>query len=202
MHAAPPIYHRDIRKENIIKKIGSDDWYLIDFADASLVPTTAATHLSPEGHSPRIQHDGHGAEVDIWGVANFMHELHSVVKDPQQVQQMATKWKEDLNLTAAKALSEIKVGPALHHCNVFIFLVQRSKHLFIAEVTTNGAQIVGDACIDGQHDSLAGGTHGPPMTRSRRAAQRQLAKSPIRGRIARSKRTSKEVYNQAIVCIN
>ena len=103
------------------KKIGSDEWYLIDFADASLVPTTAATHLSPEGHSPRIQHDGHGAEVDIWGVANFMHQLHSVVKDPQQVRQMANKWKEGLNLTAAKALSEIEVGPALHHCNVFTF---------------------------------------------------------------------------------
>ena len=122
MHATPgPVYHRDIRRENIMRKIDSDRWFVIDFADVSQEPTKAACHLSPENHSPHVFHDGHGAEVDIWGVAHYMCQLLAVVQDRQRVEQMANRWKGDTRLTSRMALDEIKVGTALRHCNVFIF---------------------------------------------------------------------------------
>jgi len=121
MHAEPPVYHRDIRGENIIRNIQTGDWFLIDFADASTAPTKAANHLSPESHSPHIQHDDHGAEVDIWGVANYMCQLLVVVNCREHVEKMAKRWKEDTTLTAKMALVEIKVGTTLYHCAVFIF---------------------------------------------------------------------------------
>ena len=48
MHAKPPVYHRDIRGENIIKRTDSDDWFPID---ASQEPTEVANHLNCENHS-------------------------------------------------------------------------------------------------------------------------------------------------------
>ena len=121
MHAEPSVYHRDIRRENIIKRIDSDDWFLIDFADACKVPTKAANHLNRENHSPHIRQDGHGAEVDIWGVAHYMCQLLRVVNNRQYVEQMAIRWKGDTTLTAEMALGEIEVGTSLHHCSIFIF---------------------------------------------------------------------------------
>ena len=121
MHAEPPVYHRDVRRENIIKRTDSDDWFLIDFADASTAPTEAAHHLNWENHSPRIQQNGHGAEVDIWGIAHYMCQLLKVVNNRQYVEEMAKRWKGDTALTAETALAEIEVGTPLYHCNILIF---------------------------------------------------------------------------------
>ncbi|CAG8779690.1 6492_t:CDS:2, partial [Acaulospora colombiana] len=65
MHAEPdPVYHRDIRKPNILKRRDEEGWFLIDWSDASKAPTQAATHMTREEHSPRVFEDNHGGEVD------------------------------------------------------------------------------------------------------------------------------------------
>ena len=50
----------------------SDQWFLIDFDDASTVPTRAAKSMDPHTHSPRVFIDGHLGEVDIWGVGKLI----------------------------------------------------------------------------------------------------------------------------------
>jgi serine/threonine protein kinase len=78
MHEEPkPIYHRDIRWENIVKS-GDDPkkWFLIDWDDASTPPTVAAKHLDPRTHAPSVFGDNHGPEVDIWAVGQLIEECH------------------------------------------------------------------------------------------------------------------------------
>jgi hypothetical protein len=48
------------------------EWFLIDFDDASTVPTRAVQHMDRETHSPRVFLDGHRGEVDIWGVGKLI----------------------------------------------------------------------------------------------------------------------------------
>jgi hypothetical protein len=74
LHAEPnPLFHRDIRWPNVMRYARhSDQWFLIDFDDASIAPTRAAMHLDPETHSPRVFVDGHLGEVDIWGVGKLI----------------------------------------------------------------------------------------------------------------------------------
>jgi hypothetical protein len=112
MHADPPVYHRDIRAPNIIKKLDGDEWFLIDWSDASEAPTRGVKHLKPSEHSPLVLRDNHGAEVDIWGVAKYMETLASVTcrfAKPNAVQQIARRWMEDVTTTATTALDEIEV---------------------------------------------------------------------------------------------
>ena len=49
-----------------------EGWFLVDFEDASTVPTRAAHHMDRETHSPRVFVDGHLGEVDIWGVGKLI----------------------------------------------------------------------------------------------------------------------------------
>jgi hypothetical protein len=114
MHSSPnPVYHRDIREPNIIKRIDGKGWFLIDWSDASTAPTRAATHLKESEHSPRVRQDGHGQEVDIWGVGSYLEDLASRVScqiaKPEAVKQMARRWMTDLTTSAAAALDEINV---------------------------------------------------------------------------------------------
>ena len=64
MHADPALFHRDIRWPNVLRSTQNRSWFLIDFDDASMAPTFAATHLSRDNHHPGVFQDGHGAEVD------------------------------------------------------------------------------------------------------------------------------------------
>ena len=70
MHEEPkPIFHRDIRWANIIRR--ADDpirWLLIGWEDATTPPTIAATHLHKSNHAPTVFLDNHGPEVDVWAV--------------------------------------------------------------------------------------------------------------------------------------
>jgi hypothetical protein len=50
----------------------SETWFLIDFEDASTIPTRAAQHMDRKTHSPRVFFDGHLGEVDIWGVGKLI----------------------------------------------------------------------------------------------------------------------------------
>jgi hypothetical protein len=74
MHNEPsPLFHRDIRWPNVI--LDSNDpktWFLVDWDDATTSPTFAANHLDPTTHSPAVFKDGHGAEVDLWGVGRLI----------------------------------------------------------------------------------------------------------------------------------
>ena len=75
MHRAPPLFHRDIRWSNIIRSLHDPrEWFLIDWEDASTLPTKAPLHFAREGHSPHVFSDGHGDEVDIWGVGQLIVE--------------------------------------------------------------------------------------------------------------------------------
>ena len=114
MHSGPnPVYHRDIRDPNIIKKFG-EGWFLIDFSDASTAPTAGVTHMKECEHSPQVRQDNHGAEVDIWGISKYMEDLASQatcrIAKPDAVRQMAMRWREDLTTSAASALDEITVS--------------------------------------------------------------------------------------------
>ena len=113
MHSDPdPVYHRDIRQPNIIKRYDGQGWFLIDWSDASTVPTRAVTHLKESEHSIRVRQDGHGAEVDIWGVGKYLEDLASRVTcgiaKPDAVKEMARKWMANDTASAANALNEIK----------------------------------------------------------------------------------------------
>jgi hypothetical protein len=74
MHADPtPLFHRDIRWPNIIRKASTKTkWFLVDWDNASTSPTTAALHLDRGSHSPRVFEPNHGAEVDIWGAGKLI----------------------------------------------------------------------------------------------------------------------------------
>ncbi|PVF95529.1 hypothetical protein CPB86DRAFT_817168, partial [Serendipita vermifera] len=118
MHSDPnPVYHRDIREPNIIKRADDQGWFLIDWSDASTAPTRAAMHLNESEHSDRVFQDNHGAEVDIWGIAKYMENLASRVKcqiaKPDDVEQMARRWMADITTSAASALDEIMAAREL-----------------------------------------------------------------------------------------
>jgi serine/threonine protein kinase len=62
-----PIFHRDIKLANLIRSAADPHkWMLIDWEDASRVPTKRQPHSNSSNHSPRILEDNHGAEVDFW----------------------------------------------------------------------------------------------------------------------------------------
>jgi len=73
-HAEPDsLFHRDIRWPNIVQNIQNRrQWILVNWEDADVTPTRAATHLDPINHAPSVQRDGHGAEVDLWAVGNLI----------------------------------------------------------------------------------------------------------------------------------
>ena len=89
-------------------------WFLIDWSDASTAPTYAARHLKRWEHSPSVQEDGHGPEVDIWGIGRYMEQLASRVvcriAKPEAVKKMAQRWMTDTSTTAESALHEIEVS--------------------------------------------------------------------------------------------
>jgi hypothetical protein len=64
MHSGPnPVYHRDIREPNIIKRFDGPGWFLIDWSDASTAPTRAVTHLKwAEGEAFQGLHPGRDAK--------------------------------------------------------------------------------------------------------------------------------------------
>ncbi|THU76902.1 hypothetical protein K435DRAFT_878587 [Dendrothele bispora CBS 962.96] len=71
----PTLLHRDIRWPNVIRsKDDRSKWFLIDWEDAAKAPTKALPHFASHSHSPRVFQDGHGGEVDIWGVGHLITE--------------------------------------------------------------------------------------------------------------------------------
>lgn len=89
------------------------EWFIIDWDDASFAPTRAATHLEPRNHCSRVFQDGHAGEVDVWAVGRLMKE-RLLIFDMQpgdfvfgNLRELAMQMMEG-SLTAADALAEIR----------------------------------------------------------------------------------------------
>ena len=112
-HSEPnPVYHRDIRPQNIVKKSNEDDWFLIDWTDAE-TPGMRSPHnvqFDPTNHDPRVCDPGHGGEVDIWGVGYCLIRLAASrrVTCPDEVREIGRNWQGSTP-TAVEALAQIKV---------------------------------------------------------------------------------------------
>ncbi|PFH47795.1 hypothetical protein AMATHDRAFT_50016 [Amanita thiersii Skay4041] len=64
---------RDICWSNIMQSYGdATNWFIIDWEDASRIPTKAAPYLSHETHAPQVFTNNHGPEVDIWAVGRLI----------------------------------------------------------------------------------------------------------------------------------
>ena len=111
MHADPdPVFHRDIRWPNIIRMVHEPrKWFLIDWEDASMLPTHAAKHLKKKEHSPRVFADGHGAEVDIWAVGKLFLDANTFASplSPAMVS-IGQRMREGKMMSAKQALTEIQ----------------------------------------------------------------------------------------------
>ena len=78
LHQEPPVFHRDLRWPNVVRHLDGHQWFVIDWEDASAAPTQAQSHFDHKNHSPKVFSDGHGAEVDIWGVGTLISQCESL----------------------------------------------------------------------------------------------------------------------------
>jgi hypothetical protein len=125
MHAYPdPVFHRDIRWPNIIRRIDKPrKWFLIDWEDASMLPTRAAKHLRESEHSPCIFADGHGAEVDTWAVGKLFLDANKFASPlPTAMVAIGKHLREDGTISVQQALTEMKRALGM-------FYPWRSAHL-------------------------------------------------------------------------
>ena len=74
LHGEPTCLHRDIRWPNVMRHLDNKQkWFIIDWGDAAMLGScTAQSHFEWRTHSPRVFVDGHGTEVDIWGVGGLI----------------------------------------------------------------------------------------------------------------------------------
>ncbi|GJJ15307.1 hypothetical protein Clacol_009583 [Clathrus columnatus] len=105
---AIPLFHRDIRWPNVIRRLENHNkWFLIDWEDAGTPPTLAQRNFTRKTLSPAIFVDGHGAEVDIWGVGGLILQceglnISSELRDPG-------KWMQEAPVPSAQeALTKVK----------------------------------------------------------------------------------------------
>jgi hypothetical protein len=110
MHDGPnPILHRDIRWDNIVRRADDESkWFIIDWDDATGIPTSAATHLSPSNHAPSVFLDGHAGEVDVWAVGQLIREASRIVLSfPSTLSKLGEAMRAG-GLDAKTALGEVK----------------------------------------------------------------------------------------------
>ena len=108
MHADPALFHRDIRWPNVLWNTQRKSWFLIDFDDASMAPTLAATHLSRHNHHPGVFQDGHGAEVDIWGVGRLILDAAKSVVDVSEGLRSIGQNMVEGTITAEQSLESLR----------------------------------------------------------------------------------------------
>jgi hypothetical protein len=108
LHQTPSLFHRDIRWPNVVRRLDDPhEWFLIDWEDAAAPPTTAQPHFSKINHSPHIFIDGHGAEVDMWGVGELI--IRSGAVDISSELRDLGKWMQGSAAPSAQdALHKIK----------------------------------------------------------------------------------------------
>lgn len=88
------------------------EWFIIDWEDASTVPTKAQSHFDHLTHSPRAFVDGHGAEVDIWGVGELI--LRCGLHISEKLQKLGERMQSDAHPPVQESLKEVKRLQALH----------------------------------------------------------------------------------------
>lgn len=83
-------------------------WFLIDWEDAAITPTRAALNLNTKTHAPQVIEDGHGAEVDIWGVGKLITSAH--ISDlPENLIFLGEKMIDGFIVSAEQGLAEIEL---------------------------------------------------------------------------------------------
>ncbi|THU91563.1 hypothetical protein K435DRAFT_863292 [Dendrothele bispora CBS 962.96] len=101
------IFHRDIRWPNVIRrKDDSSQWFLIDWEDAQEAPTKALKHFASDSHSARVFQDGHGGEVDIWGVGHLIMES-GVIGLSHEVRELGL-WMKEKSPSAEEAWTKLE----------------------------------------------------------------------------------------------
>ncbi|GJJ14384.1 hypothetical protein Clacol_008648 [Clathrus columnatus] len=107
-HSFYPTFHRDIRWPNVMARLDDDNrWFLIDWEDASNSPTLAQPHFARKTHCPTIFVDGHGAEVDIWGVGELILRCEGL--DVSSELKGLGKWMQEAPAPSAQeALNKVK----------------------------------------------------------------------------------------------
>ena len=107
-HAEPPLFHRDIRWPNVLRGIvNGNRWFLIDWEDASTVPTKAAPNLRSGTHAPQVFKDGHGAEVDIWAVGKLIRTTQ-IFELPEDLLSLGRRMVEGSVSSAEQGLKDLK----------------------------------------------------------------------------------------------
>ncbi|CAA7260723.1 unnamed protein product [Cyclocybe aegerita] len=109
-HQVPgPIYHRDIRWNNVIRRLEDrSKWFLIDWEDAATPPTRAEPSFTCSSHSPDIFEDGHGPEVDIWGVGYLIITCMAMDVSPKLRALGKRICEESRSMNAEEALALIE----------------------------------------------------------------------------------------------
>jgi len=82
-------------------------WFLIDWEDATVAPTKAAKTLRSDTHAPQVFKDGHGAEVDIWGVGQLIMTA-PISGLPQSLLDLGNMMVNGEIVTAERGLKELK----------------------------------------------------------------------------------------------
>ena len=108
MHRDPPLFHRDIRWPNVMRRLDdAKKWFIIDWDDAASTPTMARPDFERSNHSPSVFTDGHGEQVDIWGVGNLI--LTCMALDvSEELRELGRRMKQGESVNAQEALSDIK----------------------------------------------------------------------------------------------
>jgi hypothetical protein len=108
LHRPQPIFHRDIRWSNVIQKLDNPQcWFIIDWDDATWPPTKGASHFHKNSHAPSVHSDGHGAEVDIWGVGELIQTCTASDISPE-LKALGDWMKGVIAPSAQDALSRVK----------------------------------------------------------------------------------------------
>lgn len=108
LHEPVQLFHRDIRWPNIIRSLDElDEWFIIDWEDASTQPTKARPRFDSTTHSPKIFEDGHGPEVDLWGVGELILSCSALDITPT-LKELGRWMKGESAPSASEALEKIK----------------------------------------------------------------------------------------------
>ena len=108
LHQEPPVFHRDLRWPNVVRRLDSQhQWFVIDWEDASGVPTQAQPHFNHETHSSKVFSDGHGADVDIWGVGTLISQCGSLYIS-EELRRLGEWMRSAMPPSAREALNAVK----------------------------------------------------------------------------------------------
>jgi len=108
LHKEPSVFHRDLRWPNIVRRLDDQHrWFVIDWEDASAAPTQAQSHFDHETHSPKVYSDGHGPEVDIWGVGRLISQCGSLYIS-EKLRSLGEQMRSDTPPSAQVALIDIR----------------------------------------------------------------------------------------------